>query len=159
LRANTKVRARTVARTAPASWPAPSAADDCMARRCSRAVGRGGKRDSATAASKRCGAVNLAESRAPSSLSGVSGQAIPYELIDGALHRHGGRFTHAHPHAGPHDHGPGHAHSHSHGHSHGLIDPSIQRSRAGLTAVGISLAILGATAAIQAVIYVVTGSV
>ena len=47
----------------------------------------------------------------------------------------------------------------AHGHSHGLIHSSIRRSRAGLRAVGYSLAILGATAAIQAAIYVVTGSV
>jgi cation diffusion facilitator family transporter len=53
-------------------------------------------------------------------------------------------------------HGP---HDHQHGHSHGLIDPSVRRSRAGLRAVGASLAVLGGTAAIQAVIYVATGSV
>lgn len=47
----------------------------------------------------------------------------------------------------------------SHGHSHGLIDPSIRRSRAGLRTVGVSLGVLGATAAIQAAIYVATGSV
>jgi cation diffusion facilitator family transporter len=46
-----------------------------------------------------------------------------------------------------------------HGHSHGLIDPSIRRSRAGLRAVGWSLGILGATALIQAAIYIATGSV
>jgi cation diffusion facilitator family transporter len=45
------------------------------------------------------------------------------------------------------------------GHSHGLVDESIKRSRAGLRTVGISLAILGATATIQAVIYASTGSV
>jgi cation diffusion facilitator family transporter len=50
-------------------------------------------------------------------------------------------------------------HGHTHGHSHGLIDPSIWRSRAGLRAVGMSLAVLAATAAIQAAIYVSTGSV
>ncbi|HVY95985.1 MAG TPA: cation transporter [Solirubrobacterales bacterium] len=45
--------------------------------------------------------------------------------------------------------GGGHAHAHGragHGHSHGLIDPSIKRSRAGLRAVGLSLAVLGLTA-------------
>jgi cation diffusion facilitator family transporter len=45
------------------------------------------------------------------------------------------------------------------GHSHGLVDPSIRRSRAGLRAVGVSLGVLGATAAIQAGIYAATGSV
>jgi cation diffusion facilitator family transporter len=73
-----------------------------------------------------------------------------YELLRGDLHRHGDS-THAHPHRGPHEHG--------HGHSHGLVDASIKRSRAGLRAVGLSLAVLGATAAIQAAIYVLTGSV
>jgi cation diffusion facilitator family transporter len=53
-----------------------------------------------------------------------------------------------------------HSHEgHGHGHSHGLVDPTIKRSRAGLAAVGISLAVLGATAAIQSTIYVTTGSV
>ncbi|MQA76431.1 MAG: cation diffusion facilitator family transporter [Solirubrobacterales bacterium] len=48
---------------------------------------------------------------------------------------------------------------HAHGHSHGLIDPSIKRSRAGLRAVGISLAVLGAAAAVQAAIFVATDSI
>ena len=54
----------------------------------------------------------------------------------------------------PHRHGdqPGR-------HSHGLVDPSIQRSRAGVRSVAISLGVLGLTAAIQAAIYVATGSV
>jgi cation diffusion facilitator family transporter len=56
--------------------------------------------------------------------------------------------------AAAHQHG-----EHAHGHSHGLIDPSIKRSRAGLRTVGISLAILGITAAAQALIYVATDSV
>ncbi|HEX6152908.1 MAG TPA: cation diffusion facilitator family transporter [Solirubrobacterales bacterium] len=45
------------------------------------------------------------------------------------------------------------------GHSHGLIHHSIKRSREGLKAVGLSLAILGATALAQAAIFVSTGSV
>jgi cation diffusion facilitator family transporter len=48
---------------------------------------------------------------------------------------------------------------HEHAHSHGLVDPSIVRSRAGVKAVLISLGVLGATAAVQAVIFVLTGSV
>jgi len=52
-----------------------------------------------------------------------------------------------------------HAHRHSHGHSHGLIDPSIKRSRAGLRAVGVSLAVLGAAAGAQALIFLVTDSI
>jgi len=50
-------------------------------------------------------------------------------------------------------------HSHEHGHSHGLVDPSIVRSRAGVSAVALSLAVLGATALAQAVVYVLTDSV
>ena len=46
-----------------------------------------------------------------------------------------------------------------HGHSHGLVDRSIMRSRAGLRAVALSLAILGVTALVQVAIFVVTGSV
>jgi len=51
-----------------------------------------------------------------------------------------------------------HAHGH-HGHTHGRIDPSIVRSRAGLRAVGASLAVLLVTAAIQTVVFVASGSV
>jgi cation diffusion facilitator family transporter len=47
----------------------------------------------------------------------------------------------------------------SHGHSHGMVDRSIARSREGLHVVGMSLAVLAATALIQAAIYVATGSV
>lgn len=50
-------------------------------------------------------------------------------------------------------------HEHERVHSHGLVDPSIVRSRAGVKAVAISLGVLGATAAVQAVIFVLTGSV
>jgi cation diffusion facilitator family transporter len=81
-------------------------------------------------------------------------------------HRHG-IHIHAHSHAGAHRHlrhprlsrPVDEPRRHDHGHSHGLVDESIKRSRAGLRAVGVSLAILGATAAIQAAIYVATGSV
>jgi cation diffusion facilitator family transporter len=52
-----------------------------------------------------------------------------------------------------------HAHLEEHGHSHGLVDPSIKRSRAGLRAVGLSLAVLGLTAAAQAVVFALSGSV
>jgi cation diffusion facilitator family transporter len=87
-------------------------------------------------------------------------------MAEAVLHHHGAH-VHAHPHARRHRHlrhprrsRPIHgAHSHDHGHSHGLIDDSIKRSRAGLGAVGVSLGVLAATAAIQAAIYVATGSV
>src|SRR6059058_5781798 len=55
--------------------------------------------------------------------------------------------------------GNGHENGNGHGHSHGLVDPSIKRSREGLRVVGISLALLGLTAAAQGAIYVATNSV
>jgi cation diffusion facilitator family transporter len=54
-----------------------------------------------------------------------------------------------------HDHSP----AHGHGHSHGLVDESIKRSREGLRAVGASLAVLGLTAAAQAAVFALSGSV
>lgn len=48
---------------------------------------------------------------------------------------------------------------HGHGHSHGLLDASIKRSREGLRAVLISLAVLGLTAIAQTLIFVLSGSV
>ena len=93
------------------------------------------------------------------------------------LHRHG-RLRHSHVVTGPHrhlgrgyrrssleerdhshhvdDHGSG---AHGHGHSHGLVDRSIIRSRAGVKAVALSLAVLGATALAQLAIFVLTSSV
>jgi cation diffusion facilitator family transporter len=52
-----------------------------------------------------------------------------------------------------------HHHDHAHGHSHGLVDPSIKRSREGVRAVAIALAVLAATTVAQAVVYVASGSV
>ncbi len=87
-----------------------------------------------------------------------------YELVEGELHHHGA-LSHAHPHAGPHEHTDDHAphahsddHSHHHGHSHGLIDESIKRSREGVRTVTLALAILAATAAVQALVFALTGS-
>jgi len=64
---------------------------------------------------------------------------------------------HAHEHAvGEHEH----AHRDGeHGHSHGLVDRSIVRSRAGVKAVSLSLAVLGAAALAQVVIFVLSNSV
>jgi cation diffusion facilitator family transporter len=78
--------------------------------------------------------------------------ALDYAPLGGNRHRHGSTI-HSHPHTGPH------THDYGHGHSHGLIDPSIKRSREGLRAVGLSLAVLGLTALAQVAIYVATGSV
>jgi cation diffusion facilitator family transporter len=47
----------------------------------------------------------------------------------------------------------------AHSHSHGLVDASIKRSRAGVRAVGISLAVLALTALVQTVIFAASGSV
>jgi cation diffusion facilitator family transporter len=46
-----------------------------------------------------------------------------------------------------------------HGHSHGLVDRSIVRSRAGVRAVSLSLALLGAAAVVQVLIFVLSNSV
>jgi cation diffusion facilitator family transporter len=90
-------------------------------------------------------------------------------------HRHG-LWEHQHHHQGPHrharlpfrshevadhDHGEhGGEHEHGeHGHAHGLVDPSIVRSRAGVRAVGLSLGVLGATALLQAVVFMMSRSV
>src|SRR3954447_2661729 len=51
------------------------------------------------------------------------------------------------------------AHRHEHGHSHGLVDGSIKRSREGLRAVLVSLAVLGVAALVQTAIFVLSGSV
>jgi len=81
--------------------------------------------------------------------------AHTYEALGGQRHRHGAALVHEHPHDGPHVH----AHSHGHGHSHGLVHDSIRRSRAGLRAVLASLGILGVAAALQTLVFVLSGSV
>jgi cation diffusion facilitator family transporter len=103
--------------------------------------------------------------------------------VNGTLtHRHG-PWTHEHHHHGPHrhaalpfrshepdvghdhqhehdhDHQHEHEHEHEHGHTHGRVDRSIVRSRAGVRAVSISLAVLGVTAALQAIVFMLSGSV
>ncbi|MGA9284441.1 MAG: cation diffusion facilitator family transporter [Solirubrobacteraceae bacterium] len=84
-----------------------------------------------------------------------------YELVKGDLHRHG-TLRHAHPHTGPHEHHHRHEHPddhhHEHGHSHGLVDASIKRSREGVRAVALALAILTVTAAVQAIVFAFSGS-
>jgi cation diffusion facilitator family transporter len=95
---------------------------------------------------------------------------LDYAPLGGNRHRHG-PTVHSHPHRGPHvhpdrghshDQGPDHHHDHdhgSHGHSHGLVDPSIKRSREGVRAVGVSLAVLAVTASAQLAIFAASGSV
>jgi cation diffusion facilitator family transporter len=52
-----------------------------------------------------------------------------------------------------------HVHGHDHDHSHGLVDRSIVRSREGVRAVSVSLAVLGAAALAQTAVFAVSGSV
>ncbi len=66
--------------------------------------------------------------------------------------------VHEHPHSHDHPHGQGQGHG-AHGHSHGLVDPSIKRSREGLRAVSLSLAVLGITAGLQLVVFLASASV
>lgn len=80
-----------------------------------------------------------------------------YEFLEGDLHRHG-ILRHVHPHTGPHEHHHRQVHPHERGHSHGLVDESIMRSREGVRAVAIALAILAMTAAVQAVVFALSGS-
>jgi cation diffusion facilitator family transporter len=54
----------------------------------------------------------------------------------------------------------GHGHGHGHGHDAAdRIDPALESSRAGLRALGVSLAVLAATALAQGVVVVLSGSV
>ena len=95
---------------------------------------------------------------------------------DPQAHRHGGR-VHSHSHSGPHRHlrsglrrsqpvSEAHPHAHDdghshgeHGHSHGLVDDSIKRSREGIRAVSLSLAVLGLAALAQTAVYIASGSI
>ncbi len=86
--------------------------------------------------------------------------------MTGAIdHRHG-RRVHAHPDRGPHRHltlprlsAPLYRAAGAHGHTHGLVDESIKRSREGLRAVGLALAVLALTAIVQTAVFAVSGSV
>ena len=98
--------------------------------------------------------------------------------VDPLLHRHGAR-VHRHRDRGRHRHLPlafrastpiaettgraqradGHAHRPHNGHSHGFVDDTITRSSEGVRAVAKSLAVLGAAAAIQVVVFMASGSV
>jgi cation diffusion facilitator family transporter len=62
--------------------------------------------------------------------------------------------AHAEPRGQGHNHG-----GDGHGHSHGLVDRSITRSRDGLRAVAVSLAVLLVAALAQAAIFATSGSV
>ena len=58
-----------------------------------------------------------------------------------------------------HDHNHDHGESPGHGHTHGLVDRSIVRSREGVKAVSISLAVLCVASGIQLAVFAVSGSV
>ncbi len=59
-----------------------------------------------------------------------------------------------------HAHGAGRGHAHGdHGHSHGLVDDRIKRSREGIRAVSLSLAVLGVAAIAQTVVFLASGSI
>jgi cation diffusion facilitator family transporter len=64
--------------------------------------------------------------------------------------------THRH---GPDDDHGGQRHDGEQGHSHGLIDESVKRSREGIRAVSISLAVLGLAALAQTVVFIASGSI
>jgi cation diffusion facilitator family transporter len=67
---------------------------------------------------------------------------------------------HAHGGPGQRHSEAGHSHGrHDHGHSHGGVDAAIVRSREAMRTLGLSLAVLGATAALQLVVVVLSGSV
>ena len=69
-------------------------------------------------------------------------------------------LQHDHPAHSGHD-GAGHDHAagDAHGHAHGLIDDSIKRSRAGIRAVSLSLAVLALTAVAQTVVFIASDSI
>jgi divalent metal cation (Fe/Co/Zn/Cd) transporter len=106
-------------------------------------------------------------------------------MHQGSAHRHG-RHVHSHPNAGPHRHlrrpaiarplqdatehdhhddahhddgADGHQHGAGHGHSHGLVDDSIKRSREGIRAVSLSLAVLTVAAVLQLAVFLASGSI
>jgi cation diffusion facilitator family transporter len=67
-------------------------------------------------------------------------------------------MTTRHPGTGPSRHRHDHHHDHE-DHSHGLVDPSIVRSKAGVKAVSLSLAVLLAASLTQLLVFLLSGSV
>ena len=63
--------------------------------------------------------------------------------------------THHHRHPDPEDHRPGHGHTHA----HTPVDRALEASREGMRALKISMAVLAATALLQAAVVVASGSV
>src|SRR5882724_7742535 len=105
-------------------------------------------------------------------------EGSPMAEHDDQAHSHGSGPVHTHDHTpdttGEHEHGE-HDHDHDHGsgwwhkvkhlitpHSHDTadkVDSALESSREGLRALWISLAVLGATAAMQAIVVVFSASV
>ena len=89
--------------------------------------------------------------------------------VNGTLEHQHGLWTHQHHHDGPHRHArlpfrsaegtAGERSDDGHGHSHGRVDQSIVRSREGVRAVACSLALLGAAAGLQALVFASSRSV
>ena len=95
------------------------------------------------------------------------------DVMNGPHHDH----DRAHDHDHDHHHGHGHEHGHDHGHRAGplarllhfarphsheaadKVDAALEASAAGMRALWLSLAVLGATAVIQAVVAALSGSV
>ena len=77
-----------------------------------------------------------------------------------SIERSGLAPGHAHdlPHGRSHAHDHGHHGGHGHAHSHGLVDESIKRSRDGIRAVLLALGILGVAAAVQTLVFALSGS-
>ncbi len=65
----------------------------------------------------------------------------------------------AHDHGHSHHDGHDHTHGAEYGHSHGLVHDSIKRSRQGIRAVSLSLAVLGLTAIAQTLVFTTSGSI
>ncbi|HEY7891052.1 MAG TPA: cation diffusion facilitator family transporter [Solirubrobacteraceae bacterium] len=86
-----------------------------------------------------------------------TGLRISQPLLENesAGHDHGRQHDHDHE----HDHGHTHGGDGGHGHSHGLVDDSIKRSREGIRAVSLSLAVLGLAAAAQTAVFIASGSI
>ena len=82
--------------------------------------------------------------------------ALVYKPLGGDRHRHAGDVEHAHFHRGPHTHDEGHPHEHGH---YGLVHDSIKRSREGVRAVSLSLAVLGVAAVAQTIVFIASGSI
>jgi cation diffusion facilitator family transporter len=107
-------------------------------------------------------------------LAGMSDQVRGRDLhAHGHAHEDGGGHAHERGGGRAHEHGGGHAHDHGsrvlarirhlgQPHSHGAadkVDAAMEASAEGIRALWISLAVLGATAVIQAIVVVFSGSV